>query len=395
LSADSDFAAVNGVFDHGAWIGFVFLAAAVAAAVWCSKRPRWLPAAFGVWWFLLGLAPTAVFALSEVENDHRMYLPFAGLALALCWAIGLALSRVPLRRSTLAAGAAGCAVVFTVMIWATRQRNEVWRTDESLWLDVTLKSPRNGRGLMNYGLTQMEKGDYRRALEYFERAAAFNPAYSFLEINRGIANGGLNQDAAAERHFLRAIELAPDLAESHFFYGRWLRQKNRLAAATKQLERAIEINADYMPARYLVMQAYTEQGDLQRLREVAEATLQRFPSDATAASYLAQANAAAAAAPPRTADDYVNVSLAHYRAGRYEECIQAAREALKLQPDYAVAYNNIAAAYSAMANWDAAIAAARAALNIQPAFQLALNNLAWAESQKKLQDQNRGRVRGK
>ena len=31
-------------------------------------------------------------------------------------------------------------------------RNEVWKDSESLWYDVSLKSPTNGRGLMNYGL---------------------------------------------------------------------------------------------------------------------------------------------------------------------------------------------------------------------------------------------------
>jgi len=57
----------------------------------------------------------------------------------------------------------------------------VWHNEETLWYDVTLKSPQNGRGLMNYGLTQMEKGDYVRALNYFTRALEFSPDYYVLE----------------------------------------------------------------------------------------------------------------------------------------------------------------------------------------------------------------------
>jgi protein O-mannosyl-transferase len=399
LNADSDFTAVNSVFERGAWLGFLFVLVLLAAAAWCSRRRPWRPAAFGLWWFLLALVPTSVFALSEVENDHRMYFPFAGLVLAVCWPVALGIfSRRPLRRWTVIAGAAACVIVFGLMFRATWQRNEVWRTEESLWLDVTIKSPRNGRGLMNYGLTQMEKGDFRKALDYFERAAVFNPAYSALEINRGIANGGLNQDAAAERHFLRAIELAPNSAESHYFYGRWLRQKNRPDAAIAAVERSIQANPDYMPARYLAMEIYAERGDSSRLRTASNSTLQRFPSDATAASFLSRANSlmgsgdagsARLAGAARTADDYVNLSLAHYRKGNYEDCIQAAREALKRQPRYAVAFNNIAAAYAAMHNWDRAIEAAREALKIMPGFELAQNNLAWAESQKRLEKQGR------
>src|SRR6266550_6507658 len=41
--------------------------------------------------------------------------------------------------------------------YATFQRNKVWNTEETLWRDVTIKSPRNPRGLMNYGNTLMTK----------------------------------------------------------------------------------------------------------------------------------------------------------------------------------------------------------------------------------------------
>src|SRR5262245_16143832 len=257
LTADTDFTAVNGIFEREAWLGFVFVAALVGAAAWCSRRRQWHPTAFGLWWFLLALIPTSIFALSEVENDHRMYFPFVGLALAVCWTAALAIYNRPRIANPWAiAGAGALVLLFSVMVWATRQRNEVWRTDESLWLDVTIKSPKNGRGLMNYGLSQMEKGDYRKALDYFERAAIYSPAYAFLQVNLGIANGGLNQDAAAEQHFQQAIALAPNLAESHYFYGRWLRQKNRLIGAIAESELAVQVNADYLPARYLVMQIY-------------------------------------------------------------------------------------------------------------------------------------------
>ena len=75
----------------------------------------------------------------------------------------------------------------------------------------------------------------------------------------------------------------------------------------------------------------------------------------------------------------------YHRAGKYNECIQAAREALRLRPDYAEANNNIAAAYESMSQWDEAIGAAKAALRISPNYRLAKNNLDWAGSQKKSQ----------
>ena len=80
--------------------------------------------------------------------------------------------------------------------------------------------------------------------------------------------------------------------------------------------------------------------------------------------------------------DLVNLSLIYYLTQRYNDCIAAAQEALKLRPDYPEAYNNIAAAHMAQAEWDLAIEASVAALHIQPDFQLAKNNLKYAIAEK-------------
>jgi len=51
--------------------------------------------------------------------------------------------------------AAKIAAICTVALflcangYVTFQRNRVWKSEETLWHDVVLKSPRNGRGLMN------------------------------------------------------------------------------------------------------------------------------------------------------------------------------------------------------------------------------------------------------
>jgi tetratricopeptide (TPR) repeat protein len=80
----------------------------------------------------------------------------------------------------------------------------------------------------------------------------------------------------------------------------------------------------------------------------------------------------------------LNLSLAHYQAGKFGDSIAAAQAAVALKPDYAEAYNNIAASYSALKQWDKAIGAAQTAIALKPDFQLARNNLAWALEQKRL-----------
>jgi tetratricopeptide (TPR) repeat protein len=274
----------------------------------------------------------------------------------------------------------------------TWKRNQVWRSDESLWRDVTLKSPENGRGLMNYGLTLMEKGDARDALDYFQRAAAFTPNYYYLEINTGIAQGLLNNPQESEAHFLRAIAIQPNDAQPYFYFGRWLKSRGRTAQAIPMLQAAVEKNPAFMDARYVLMQSYIEQAQWGALHDLAQDTLKLAPGDAAARSYSALslnhpdalAAAASLAEKQPSPENYLNLSLLYHRAGRYQDCIAAAKKALRLKPDYAEAYNNIAAAYESMAQWDQAIEAAQQAIRLKPDFQLARNNLAYSRTQKKL-----------
>ena len=285
LSADTDHVAESSIFHGYAWFGILFVLALIAAAIYCGRRRELRPVAFGFWWYLLALLPTSIFALAEVENDHRMYFPFVGLAFSLCY--GAALIYAPRTRSQKIVTGVICAALLAGAARGTWQRNIVWHNEETLWYDVTLKSPKNGRGLMNYGLTQMEKGDYVRALNYFTRALEFSPGYYVLEINLGVANGALNNDEEAERHFREAINLAPQDAQANYFYASWLRDRGRSDEAIQLLNVAVAANPAYLDARYLLMSIFSSLGDTASLQRTARDLLAQFPTDSVAQSWLA------------------------------------------------------------------------------------------------------------
>ena len=165
LSADTDWKAIANPFDDRVLVGIIFVALAVWAAVRASRKQETRPIAFGILWFFVAVAPTSsVIPFAEVTNDHRMYFPFVGLTLAATWVAVLALSgpaaRAHGRRWIMPVAATAAVALLLAHIYGTRQRNIVWQTEESLWLDVTNKSPQNGRGLMAYGVIQMAKGRF-------------------------------------------------------------------------------------------------------------------------------------------------------------------------------------------------------------------------------------------
>ena len=131
-----------------------------------------------------------------------MFFSFVGLVLAVAWAGAQLYQRIVAanrRRQLRPALIVAAVLILSGVRYGVRQRNAVWHDEESLWRDDAIKSPHNGRGLMIYGLTQMNKGNYPVALDYFERALQYTPNYSTLEINLGVVNGAMADRGDATR----------------------------------------------------------------------------------------------------------------------------------------------------------------------------------------------------
>jgi hypothetical protein len=99
LSADTDWGTFESILKAKAIIGFLFLGSMVFAIFYLSRFQKWRPVVFGLAWFLLALVPTSLVPLAEVMNDHRVFYPYVGLAIALVWTAYLLLQeylkRVP------------------------------------------------------------------------------------------------------------------------------------------------------------------------------------------------------------------------------------------------------------------------------------------------------------
>ncbi len=388
LSIDLGWRPLASPLEARALAGYVCVAATAIAAGWLSRRPSTGLIGFGLAWFLVALVPISLFPLAEVTNDHRMFLPFVGLALASA-GVGRWLDARALLSARMAAAVA--VLVLLIAAFGTWQRNQAWATEESVWRDAALKNPQHGRALMNYGVALLQRGANTEALAQFEAAAAISPNYDFLEVNLGVAKNALNRKAEAEAHFKHAIAVSPRTNVGNYYYGNWLATQERYTEAVWYLERAVEINQDDVRARHELIDALTKHRAFARLRDVASETLRRTPGDDVATAALANADRelagleavkASVRAEP-SPEGWLDLSLRLYNLGDFKGSIDAAREALALRPEYAEAYNNIAAAHNAQGQWSEGIAAAQRALAIRPDLVLARNNLAWALAQLK------------
>ena len=392
LSADSDWTVLNNLFDERIIIGCIFFIALVIIIFKTSSKSETRPIAFGLIWFAAALLPTSLAPFAEVTNDHRMYFPFIGLALSVVSYAGLLLRRY---RSTANSKLLISAVV-TIFVcflllnaYGASQRNKVWKTEESLWRDVVIESPNNGRGMMNYGLALMAKRDFIMAGFYFKQAKRLLPTYNLVYVNIGIMDEYTGDSKGADESFKQGIALDTNYFASYYFYGQFLVKSGQIAQAKPIAEKAFAINPYDEKSSNLLMNVYYQLGLWDQMQKAAQHIYAIMPTTHIAQVYLQAAKDHALVVAddngiiPESAPAYLDLSLQYYNQGQYLKCIAACNEALRMNPSYADAYNNIAAADIKLSQWNDAIIASKKALAIDPNHNLATGNLKYAENQLK------------
>lgn len=368
LSADTDWTLVTSLTDYRFVLGMLFLIAFSGTIIYTSRKEKLRPISFGLLWFIFALIPTSsIIPLSEVTNDHRMYFPFVGLVLAAAWS-GFLLIKLLKQKVGSSFPLRGMGIAFGLIIlggnaYGTYQRNIIWSSAEKLWYDVSIKSPNNGRGLMNYGLVKMRSGDHESAIDYFNRA--FSTDYGnhpYLTLNMAIAQNAIGNTELAKKYYEESVRKGYNYPDCHYYYAKWLLEQGEKSLARHHLLEALKLSPAHEHATTLLN--WLNNGSNSEL-ETAKQTAQTDP----------------------TAENFLNLSLQYYNAGDYEKCISSCEEALKLKPDYALAYNNICSAYNQLGNYQKATEACIEALKYAPDYALAKNNLRHAQQSLAKQNQ--------
>lgn len=365
LSADPDFKIVDNLSDPNVMGSLMVVLFTIGIAFYCFKNIKYRPISFGILWFYVALAPTSTIAPRfQVANDHRTFFPYVGLVLAVVCALSIwainnekKIVRSPQLRTGIPLL---IGLVISLYAFGAYQRNEVWGNSEKLWLDVATKSPNNGRGLMNYGLTQMNKKNYDTTFYYFNKAKELMPNYSQLDVNFAELKklkGGYS-DEEIEKHYKDALKNGKQMPSSYYSYSNWLYKKGRIDEALKIAQQGHNVSPAHIKMKKLVdkLKTETQGGRQQRITELQDSIKKT----------------------PNNIDNYIELSNAYYKIGNYDESIKTANDGLKVKENSARAYNQLCIAYNKKEEWEKGIAAGQKAIEIEPKFQKARNNLKWA-----------------
>ncbi|AXT60798.1 tetratricopeptide repeat protein [Aquimarina sp. AD10] len=359
LSADPDITIIKPWYDFRILLGLVIIIGLIFIMLKTALKKELRPIAFGIAWFFIALLPTALNPLFQIANDHRMFFPFVGLFIAVPWSVLILSTKYTLHTKFKYYSTFITTLVIITLFghaYGTVQRSNVWDSYETLWKDVTLKSPKNGRGLMNYGLTLMSKGNYDEALEYFNKAFQLTPNYYSLHINLGIVYGAKKDYVKAEQYFKSAIAMNSSSPAPEYFYARYLSKQKKYKQSQKLLKKALTKSPNHIASKKLLKIVSKK---IISPEEEIKALVNKIKKDPTP-------------------DNYINLSLKYYETKNFELAITTCKELLKIDPKNIAAYNNICSSYNQMKQWRLGAKACKKALEIDPNYKLAKNNLKWA-----------------
>jgi protein O-mannosyl-transferase len=384
LSADSDWTALPSPLDVRVLAGLALIAFS-GWAVWRSAQARMTrPIGFGIVWFWIGLVPGIAVPLAEVTNDHRPFLSYAGLTMAVVWGGALLVRRMADSVQARNVALLLASLVLAVHAAGTHARNRVWISEASLWADVARTSPGNARGLMNLALTNMRQARYVEARALLDSAARLAPTYPLIYVNMAIAADAQGDTATAAASFRRAISIDPRSAEARRYYARWLAAHGGGQNALVEYERAISARPADVNARrerLLLLEAKGSRADA--MREAR--TILSFDAGDSVAQAIAGGQPSVAPAPDSSqvrtlTDRWYQAGWALTRAGRHAEAIQAYREAVSADSSNADALNNLGWSLGVLGFFDLAVPTLERAVAVAPRGTLERNNLAWGRA---------------
>jgi tetratricopeptide (TPR) repeat protein len=239
----------------------VLLLIAITLAVFkMVKRFPYL--ATGWLWYLSTLIPVIgiVQAGGQAMADRYTYIPLIGLFIMVAWSFPDLLKKWHYRKEILFTLSILIILCLSIKTWTQvgYWQNSMTLNEHALKVTDNNWFIYNGRGNANYTL-----GNYRQAIEDYDRAIEINPDFLDAHNNRGDAYIGLGNYRQAIEDYNRAIEINPDFVDAYSNRGLSYSKLGQYQLAIEDFNKVISLKPAYADAYYSRGNAYGVLGQYQ------------------------------------------------------------------------------------------------------------------------------------
>lgn len=309
----------------------------------------------GLLWFFLTSLPTIVVPLNLLIQEHRSYLPVAGLAIA----VGSALSwfyrkcygfqRVHHPGGRRAVYSSTVPLVMFMMIMGVGygilvvKRNAVWKNDISLWSDAASKPSAGFRAHVNLGTAYERQGRLDLAIQSYKRAIEIEPAFFATHYNLGLIYQRLGSTDLAIAHYQEAIQINPFFPLAHHKLGVVYTTIDRPDLAKQEFERALQLDGSDLSSKSALGWLYLTEERFEQAEDYFQQVLK---------------------VRPESLRDRLGMAVIYNQRHEFDKAIPEYEWVLRMDPDNLMAQYHLGLIHEALGNGESAVAHYRAVLDI-------------------------------
>jgi tetratricopeptide (TPR) repeat protein len=199
-------------------------------------------------WFFVSLAPrSSIIPATELMADYKTYI--GSYAIAVLGALGLLFCFQRMQRYGFLLASWQRWLSATLLLctfgFAAYQRNKVWETPASFWLNIIKNAPQRARAYNNYGTALCEENRHAESVAYFKYAISLDNLYPDPWTNLSVAYTALNRIDDAIYAATRGLRITPHHVEGHNNLASLLIIKERLDDAEKHARIALQLRPYY------------------------------------------------------------------------------------------------------------------------------------------------------
>jgi tetratricopeptide (TPR) repeat protein len=204
---------------------------------------------FGIFWFLITLAPTnSVLPRLDLLSERNLYLPSLGVLLLLATAIYRLTLANPNNWIIKKVTIYSLIIFFVLQVSLLYKRNLIYRSNILLWEDTLKKAPKNLQALHNLSHFYISKKHDKKAFIALKVLAKSNasPHYtSYAHSNLGTLYMQKGDYQKAEAEFKMGISIKPSLPMNYLNLGTVFASQGRYLEAKEVYEKTETLYSQY------------------------------------------------------------------------------------------------------------------------------------------------------